>query len=352
MPVEIAYKICKNDTNLVSLYLFQFIAMKEIIGMDKMNKIKNDITILYSNLKETFEEIIKDKKWLDEETKNRIIKKLNSIEFFIPIPEKLDILEVDWEYKFLKIHPDHKYPVIKEILEYFFTLFDYNEYILARALYIQPNAGYNYLFNFIMASLGLLLEPVYGTKFMASLKFGGYGSILAHEILHGYSGRSLKYTEKFNFNDLLTDYSLKNYIKKAECIVNQYDNKTYKDSDFKASGLNTHTENISDNSGIKLAFIAYKKYVEKYGYEKNKMRTFGKYTNDQLFYISWAQYMCEIYKPSKVEYLFFEDSHLPGEMRIENTLKNQEGFAKAFNCKEGSKMNPKDKCEVWRYRKN
>ncbi|RWS14409.1 hypothetical protein B4U79_11080, partial [Dinothrombium tinctorium] len=41
------------------------------------------------------------------------------------------------------------------------------------------------------------------------------------------------------------------------------------------------------------------------------------------------------------------DPHAPERFRVIVPLSNSEDFAKAFKCKEGSKMNPKNKCILW-----
>ena len=42
-----------------------------------------------------------------------------------------------------------------------------------------------------------------------------------------------------------------------------------------------------------------------------------------------------------------EDPHSPGVFRVRGAVVNSKEFAKAFDCKLGDPMNPKDKCEVW-----
>ena len=39
--------------------------------------------------------------------------------------------------------------------------------------------------------------------------------------------------------------------------------------------------------------------------------------------------------------------HSPGGYRILVPLSNNDGFAKDFNCKVGTRMNPEKKCKVW-----
>ena len=42
-----------------------------------------------------------------------------------------------------------------------------------------------------------------------------------------------------------------------------------------------------------------------------------------------------------------KDTHSPSKLRVAGTLSNMPEFAEVFQCKVGSKMNPKKKCEVW-----
>ena len=49
------------------------------------------------------------------------------------------------------------------------------------------------------------------------------------------------------------------YMKKAECIIQQYGNYTIDELDLSLNGINTQGENIADNGGIKQAYQAYSK---------------------------------------------------------------------------------------------
>ena len=60
------------------------------------------------------------------------------------------------------------------------------------------------------------------------MNYGGIGTIIGHEITHGFddSGR------QFNTNGNLVDWwkaaAKKNFVKRAKCIINQYNNYTVK----------------------------------------------------------------------------------------------------------------------------
>ena len=57
--------------------------------------------------------------------------------------------------------------------------------------------------------------------------------------------------------------------------------------------------------------------------------------NEELFCLSFNTSVC---KTNMLAFL---------SCRVIGTLSNSSPFSKAFNCKAGSPMNPKKKCEVW-----
>ena len=70
-------------------------------------------------------------------------------------------------------------------------------------------------------------------------------------------------------------------------------------------------------------------------------------SNDQLFFVGFAQSWCELITPEYSRLLAGIDYHSPGKFRVRGTVSQSPEFAKAFACAEGTPMNPATKCEVW-----
>lgn len=115
---------------------------------------------------------------------------------------------------------------------------------------------------------------------------------------------------------------------------------------FQIDGELTLGENIADNGGMREAFHAYRMYVKENGAERLKLPGLEKYSNEQLFFISFGNLWCETYTPAASRYAL-EDSHCPGKIRLKGVLSNSEEFAQTFKCKRDTPMNPKEKCRLW-----
>lgn len=111
------------------------------------------------------------------------------------------------------------------------------------------------------------------------------------------------------------------------------------------NGINTQGENIADNGGVKEAYRAYTRWVERHGAEPALPGL--KYNAQQLFWISVAQTWCGVTRNEFNILLITTDVHSPNEFRVIGTISNMRDFANDFNCPAGSKMNPVKKCEVW-----
>lgn len=60
------------------------------------------------------------------------------------------------------------------------------------------------------------------------------------------------------------------------------------------------------------------------------------------------QLWCEVADPEMLEKKVRRDPHSLAPLRVIGSVSNSEDFAKTFNCPEGSPMNPKKKCNIWK----
>ena len=68
---------------------------------------------------------------------------------------------------------------------------------------------------------------------------------------------------------------------------------------------------------------------------------------NQLFWLSAANTWCSKYRPKALEQRIKTGAHSPGMFRVQGPFSNSKDFARDFQCKLGSGMNPVNKCEVW-----
>ncbi|KAF9983171.1 hypothetical protein BGZ65_002107, partial [Modicella reniformis] len=109
-------------------------------------------------------------------------------------------------------------------------------------------------------------------------------------------------------------------------------------------------ENIADNGGIKKSFESwlarYRSDPQSKTYNNRRLPGLEKFTPEQLYFIQYARLWCTKTDPKVVPSLL-QNVHSPPEWRINGVVQNSEYFAKAFQCKAGTPMNPVKKCNVW-----
>lgn len=102
---------------------------------------------------------------------------------------------------------------------------------------------------------------------------------------------------------------------------------------------------MADLGGIKLAYDAYTETLNNMGFEGQLPGLV--YTNRQMFWISSVQGVCtKMGKDAFIKYIE-EGTHPPMKFRIDASFSNIPDFSRDFNCKDGSKMNPINKYEIW-----
>lgn len=115
------------------------------------------------------------------------------------------------------------------------------------------------------------------------------------------------------------------------------------------NGVTTQGENIADNGGVKEAYYAYKRLVQRNGLESLLPEL--EYSQQQLFWISYAQMWCSSSRNYIIKNQIITDDHSPNEFRVNGAISNmpESTFANDFHCDTGTRMNPPShqKCTVW-----
>jgi predicted metalloendopeptidase len=110
------------------------------------------------------------------------------------------------------------------------------------------------------------------------------------------------------------------------------------------NGRLTLGENTADNGGIRIALAALHKAAASKGTEET---TIDGFSNDQRFFIGFAQQWCANVTPERLRVIAKVDPHAPVRFRTLGTLRNLPDFAKAFQCKAGQQMVSANACRVW-----
>ncbi|GMS85785.1 hypothetical protein PENTCL1PPCAC_7960, partial [Pristionchus entomophagus] len=300
-----------------------------------------------------FNEMLAANTWMDEQTKKEALEKANQMIRLIGFADwVLDDEKLDEWYEKLDINTSDTLGQIVEKSHRWSNDFSYrrllekvdrDEFTTNSA---TVNAFYSSIKNGIIFPAGILQPPFFSPKFPKALNYGGIGAVIGHEITHGFDDLGNQFDASGNLHEWWQAQTRREFEKRAQCIIEQYGNETIPEIDMNLNGKLTQGENIADNGGIKSAYRAYMSYLAKHGPEP-RLPGMPQITNEQLFFIGYAQTWCNKYKNEALTNTVLTDPHAPGKFRVEVVAKNQKEFAAAFNCPAGSKMNPEERCAVW-----
>ena len=89
---------------------------------------------------------------------------------------------------------------------------------------LTVNACYYASFNQIILPIGMFQLPFFNVKFPPAFNFGALGSIMAHELTHGFDNDGRKYDSFGNLVSWWNNATTKRFEKLAECFEDQYAN--------------------------------------------------------------------------------------------------------------------------------
>ncbi len=205
------------------------------------------------------------------------------------------------------------------------------------------NAYFNPTNNEIAFPAGILQPPFFDAEQPMVMNFGGIGAVAGHELTHGFDDEGRKYDATGRLTQWWEPQVSAAFEERVACVVGQYDGYEALPSK-QVNGELTAGENIADIGGVKEAYFAYQAWAAERGGDPAVAEGM---TNEQVFFVAWAQNWCQHIAEPELERRLETDPHSPGEFRAAGPLVDLPEFAEAFSCAEGTPMNPADRCEIW-----
>src|SRR3984893_5401001 len=289
---------------------------------------------LVNNLKEALADRIKTLDWMDEPTKKEALKKLAAMGVKIAYPDKwLDysLLRIDRGPFVLNAIRADKFESSRDLKKIGKPV-DPTEWGMTPP---TVNAYYNPNMNEIVFPAGILQPPFFYANADDAVNYGGIGAVIGHEMTHRFYDQGGQFDAVGNLRDWWPPQSAAKFKERAEAIVQQY-NEYEPLSGLHVNGELTQGENIADIGGVKLAYAALQKALDKHSQEREQK--IDGFTPEQRFFLSFAAIWKSKQRDEDLKLRLNTDPHSPAHYRVNGPLSNLSEFQKAFNVSDGSPM--------------
>ena len=326
-------KLLRGQKNIKSIEDRAFGEIKDKFG-DLLTQyyIKNNyndnttkyMIIMINNVMEALRESIKQLKWMSKKTKKKALLKLSKFNYKIGYSNKV-----------------LNYNSIALIDNYYVNNITLNAFLLVNKLKkinkqrdndewsmdeFEVNAYYNYSNNEIVFPAGILQDPFLNLNTNDAINYAKIGSIIGHEIIHGFDDQGRLFDENGNLNIWWEKKDDIEYKKIVNKLINLYNKHG-------VNGELTIGENIADIGGIKLSLMAYEK-------SKNNNVSDDEY---KLFFKSFAELWRAKITDNYLDEMHLNDPHSPPWHRVNITLKNMPKFNEIYK----TGIDDKDIIAIW-----
>jgi putative endopeptidase len=305
---------------------------------------KEQVMRIVKAIEGALEQDIGSLSWMTPQTKEQADKKLRAILEKIGYPDK-------WrDYSSVQVRPDAYLANVHAA-----TAFEFNRWVqkigkpIDRYDWIMTpptiNAYYDPQFNTINFPAGILQSPFFSKEADDATNFGAEGSVIGHEITHGFDDQGRKFDADGNLHDWWTAEDAKKYDERGKCIADEY-TQEIPEAGVKQNGLLTQGEDTADNGGLYLALIGLENSLKQQGKTLDTKGPDG-LTELQRFFLSFANNWCEELRPEIMRTIVLTNPHSMPKYRVNNTVANMPEFARAFSCAKGKPLVHENACRVW-----
>lgn len=268
--------------------------------------------------------------WMTDDTKDAALAKLASFSYKIGYPD-------EWrDYEGLEIGRDSFVANrMSSILFEFDRKMGRLDEPVDRKEWAMPahvvNAYYNPLLNEVVFPAGILQPPFFYEDADDAVNYGAIGSVIGHEITHGFDDNGSQFDGEGRRRNWWTDDDRAEFEERAEVLVEQFSGFEVSE-DQRVNGRLTLGENIADLGGLAIAYDA---FVHTLSGDEAEI---GGFSPRQRFFLSYATIWRMNYTDEYLRMLANVDVHSPNQFRVNGPLSNFPPFAEAFDVEVGSPM--------------
>ena len=307
---------------------------------------KERMTVLVNNLMTALGQRIDMATWMDNQTKANAHEKLSTILVKIGYPDK-------WrDYSGLEIKDDSYYAnvVRSNQFDVAYAMSKINKPVDRDEWQMTPqtvNAYYNPTTNEICFPAAILQPPFFNMNADEAANYGAIGVVIGHELTHGFDDQGRNYDKDGNLADWWMEKDAENFKNNAQVLVDAFNAvKVLDDPETYANGQLTLGENIADNGGLHVSFLAMQNAMAKGQLNKEQMDGF---TPEQRFFLAYAAVWASNIRNEAILQLTQMDVHALARNRVNVTLPHITEFVEAWGVKEGDRMwiAPEKRAQLW-----
>jgi len=295
---------------------------------------------LVGNLKTALRERIGALEWMGEDTKKAAYAKLDTLAPKIGYPDRwrdYSALEIRRDAYFANVRAAAEFEARRDIAKIGKPV-DRSEWGM---LPQTVNAYYDPQQNEIVFPAAQLLPPYFDAGMDDAVNYGGIGSVIGHEMLHGFDDEGSQFDADGNLRDWWTPRDRERFEQRTARLVEQFDAYVPID-DLHIQGRLTLGENIADLGGLQVAWDAWQLTDD----AKSTARRDG-LAPAQRFFLAFAQAWRTQQRPETLRLQVQSNEHAPAKYRVDGPVSNLRAFATAFSCKPGDPMVRAQRVDIW-----
>ncbi|MEX0914242.1 MAG: M13-type metalloendopeptidase [Demequina sp.] len=210
------------------------------------------------------------------------------------------------------------------------------------------NAYYNPIANEIVFPAAILQPPFFDAEADDAVNYGAIGSVIGHEIGHGFDDQGSKFDGNGRLTDWWTEADREAFMQRAQMLIEQFDGFSPKQlsDEHKVNGALTVGENIGDLAGVEIGLKAYRIAC---GGDLDSAPVIDGLTGVQRYFLGYALSEQVKVRDEAAITRLATDPHSPSEFRVNGIVANMDRWYEAFDVGPEAAMYlpPEQRVTIW-----